>query len=112
MGLEGAVVDQFGDTVLCVKLSFDTWRHKHGDIKLALVERAHHAHVDVDAEIFGLFCHLVPAVVMERGGELEFARARNCKVPDLSFRLLAPPGPTLRGRGAANPATKGNLQDC
>jgi hypothetical protein len=100
-------VDQFGDTVLCAKLSFDTWRHKHDDIKLAIVERAHHSHVEVDAEIFGLFRHLVPAAVMERGGELEFARARNGKVPDLSFRLPAPPGPTLRGRGAANPRHQG-----
>ena len=36
---------------------------------------------------------------MERGGVMEYARARNGKVPDLSFHLPAPPGPTLRGRG-------------
>ena len=99
VGQEGQVVDKFGDTILCAKLCFDTWRHKHDDVKLALVERAHHAHVDCDSEIFGLFRHLVPAVAMERGGVMEFARARSGKVPDLSFHLPAPPAPTLRGRG-------------
>ena len=102
VGQEGQVVDKFGDTILCAKLCFDTWRHKHDDVKLALVERAHHAHVDCDAEVFGLFRHLVPAVAMERGGEMEFARARNGKVPDLAFRLPVPPGPNLRGRGNRN----------
>ena len=39
---------------------------------------------------------------MERGGELDIARARSGKVPDLAYRLPVPPapaGPTLRGRG-------------
>jgi hypothetical protein len=101
------VVDQFGDAVTCAKLPFDTWRHKHDDIKVAIVERLHHAHVECDAEVFGLFRHLVPTEVMDRGGELETLRARNGKVPDLCYRLPTPPqptGPTLRGRGRATTA--------
>ena len=68
-------------------MPFDSWRHTHDSVKVALVERAHHAHVDCDAEVFGLFRHLIPAVAMARGGELEHERARNGKVPDLAFRL-------------------------
>ena len=103
VGQEGAVVDRFGDAVLCAKLPFDTWRQKHDDCKVALVEQAHHAHVECDAEVFGLFRHLVPTEVMDSGGELETVRARNGKVPDLCYRLPVPPAPTvptLRGRGA------------
>ena len=46
VGREGAVVDRFGDAVLCAKLPFYTWRHKHDDVKVAFVERAHHAHIE------------------------------------------------------------------
>ena len=79
---------------------------KHDDIKVALVERTHHAHVECDAEVFGLFRHLVPAEVMARG-ELETVRARNGKVPDLCYKLPSPPKPTvptLWGRGRATSA--------
>ena len=65
------------------------------------------AHVECDAEVFGLFRHLVPAEVMARGGELETVRARNGKVPDLCYKLPSPPKPTvptLRGRGRATSA--------
>ena len=74
-----------------------TISHKsHDDSKLAIVERAHHAHVDCDAEIFGLFRDLVPAAALQPGGELENARARSGKVPDLAYRLPTPPGPNDR----------------
>ena len=66
---------------------------------MAVVERAHHAKVEVDSEIFGLFRDLVPAVELEQGGELDTARARNGKVPDLSYKL--PPGPPVPGEPAA-----------
>ena len=94
--LLGAVIDKFGDNVMCARLPFDSWRHKHDDSKLAIVERAHHAHVDCDAEIFGLFRDLVPAAALQPGGELEDARARSGKVPDLAYRLPTPPGPNDR----------------
>ena len=98
VGQGGAVVDLFGDAVVCARLPFDTWRHKHDDIKLALVERAHHAHIDCDAEVFGLFRHLIPgpAVATQPGGELDTGRARSGKIPDLRYRLPKPPGPNDR----------------
>ena len=99
VGIEGATVDVFGDKVMSAKLPFDSWRHRHDDIKVAIVERAHHAKVEVDAEIFGLFRDLVPAVEMDQGGELDTARTRNGKVPDLSYKL--PPGPPVPGEPAA-----------
>ena len=91
VGQEGRVVDRFGDNVMCARLPFDTWRHRHDDCKVAIVERAHHAHVECDAEIFGEFRHLIPAGALQEGGELGNARARNGKVPDLRYRLPLPP---------------------
>ena len=87
MGKEGATVDIFGDSVMSAKLPFDSWRHRHDDIKVAVVERAKHAKVEVDSEIFGLLRDLVPVVELEQGGELDTARAWNGKVPDLSYKL-------------------------
>ena len=97
-------MDKFGDAVLCAKLPFDTWRQKHDDCQLAIVERAHHSHTQCDAEVFGLFRHLVPTEVMGAGGELETVRARSGKVPDLCYQLptaSTPTATTLRGRGRA-----------
>ena len=100
----GVVVHRFGDAVLCAKMPFDSWRHKHDDDKVAYVERTHHAQIECDGKVFGLFCHLLPAVTMERGEEFQTARAWNGKFPDLSYRLPVPSAPTLltlRGRGQA-----------
>jgi hypothetical protein len=87
---------------MCAKLPFDSWRHRHDDVKVAFVERAHHAKVEVDSEIFGLFRDLVPAGELEQGGELETFRARNGKVPDLSYKLpIDPPPPATADRAPA-----------
>ena len=91
VGQEGRSVDRFGDNVMCARLPFDSWRHRHDDVKVALVERAHHAHVECDAEVFGEFRHLIPAGALQEGGELQNVRARNGKVPDLRYRLPVPP---------------------
>ena len=61
------------------------------------MERASHAKVEMDAEVFGLFRDLVPAMAMEQGGELETVRAKNGKVPDLS--ITSQFRPILRPRG-------------
>ena len=47
-----------------------------------------------DVEVYGLFAHLLPAVLTEQGGELQWARARQGLVPDFRFRLPTPQGPT------------------
>ena len=39
----------------------------------------------LDAEVFGLFRDLVPVVATEQFEELETVRARQGKVPDLSY---------------------------
>ena len=92
VGREGARVDVWGDKVTCAKLPFDTRRHRHDDVQLALMERADHARVQMDSEVFGLFRDLVPAAVLEKGGELEMVRQRQGKVPDLSYHLPTAPG--------------------
>ena len=50
-------MDRFGDNVMCARLPFDTWRHRHDDCKVAIVERAHHAHVECDDALL-LLCQV------------------------------------------------------
>ena len=91
VGKEGARGDVWGDKVTCAKLPFDTWRHRHDDVQLALMERADHARVQMDIEVFWLFRDLVPAAVLQQGGYLEMVRQRQGKVPDLSYHLPTTP---------------------
>ena len=49
--------------------------------------------VPVDCEVYNLFGDLLPAALEEEGGELQWARARQGKVPDFKFLLNTPEGP-------------------
>ena len=85
---EGAVVDTFAEQVMCAKLPFDTFRVRHDTIKVAIVERANHARVRVEAEVFGLFRDIIPAEAMGKGEELGTVRQRSGCVPDTDINLL------------------------
>ena len=50
----------------------------------------------MDCEVYGLFSDLLPAALEEEGGELQWGRARQGKVPDFKFLLASPEGPTPR----------------
>ena len=52
-----------------------------------------HGGVSVDCEVYGLFGDLLPAALLEEGGELQWGRARQGKVPDFKFVLPSPEGP-------------------
>ena len=43
--------------------------------------------------VYGLFADLLPAALHQQGGELEWGRARQGKVPDLKLMLDTPEGP-------------------
>ena len=47
----------------------------------------------VDCEVFRQFSDLLPATLMEEGGELQWGRARQGVVPDFKFMLNTPDGP-------------------
>ena len=79
VGPRGERVDVFGDSIMCAALPFDSWRHWHDDCKVSIMERASHAKLEMDAEVFGLFRDLVPAAAMEQFGELETVRAKSGK---------------------------------
>ena len=88
------MVDKFGDTVLCCsKILGDAWWHRHDTVKMALYLEAVLAKVPADCEVYGLFGDLLPAALMEEGGELQWGRARQGKVPDFKFLLPSPEGP-------------------
>ena len=92
----GAVIDHFGDAVMCCKhLPGDTWRHRHDTGKLAIVYECLNAGLVHDCEVYGLFADLIPAhAVTQRGDSLDWGRARQGLVPDFKIRLPTPEGLT------------------
>ena len=88
----GAIIDPYGDTVMCARLPFDTWRTRHDTVKVAIVERAHASRVDIEPEVYGLFADLIPALAVGDEGELAGVRQRQGLVPDFRLRLPSPHG--------------------
>ena len=89
IGRTGAICDPFGDALVCCKdLVGDTWR------QLAMGRECMSSHLPYDIEVYGIFSHLMPAVAVQEGGELQYARARQGLVPDFRLRLPTPQGPT------------------
>ena len=94
VGTRGEVIDRFGDSILCCnEIPGDSWRHRHDTLKMAIYMEACLAKVPVDCEVYGLFGDLLPAALLEEGGELQWGRARQGKVPDFKFVLPSPEGP-------------------
>ena len=97
VGTKGEVVDKFGDVVLCCpEIPGDSWRHRHDTVKMAVYREAVMDKVPADCEVYGLFGDLLPAALLEEGGELQWGRARQGKVPDFKFLLPSPEGPVSR----------------
>ena len=97
VGTRGVVVDKFGDNIMCSnQIPGDSWRTRHDTIKQRVVLEAALAKVPTDCEVYGLFSDLLPAVLEAEGGELQWGRARQGKVPDFKFTLASPEGPMPR----------------
>ena len=84
----------FGDELMTAALTQDTWRTRHDSVKVAMVNIANEARIPIDCEVFGLFRDLIPAQLMEEGGELGYCRQRNGLCPDFKLRLQTPEGPS------------------
>ena len=87
-------VGPFGDELMTAALTQDTWRTRHDSVKVAMVNIANEARIPIDCEVFGLFRDLIPAQLMEEGGELGYCRQRNGLCPDFKLRLQTPEGPS------------------
>ena len=97
VGSKGEVVDKFGDSVQCCKeITGDSWRKRHDEVKQLIASEAALAGVPADCEVYGQFSDLLPAALEEEGGELQWGRARQGKVPDFKFLLATPEGPMPR----------------
>jgi hypothetical protein len=97
VGGRGAVIDKFGDEVMCCNtICGDSWRRRHDVVKQQVVTEATLAQLPVDCEVYGLFSDLLPAQLQEEGGELQWGRSRQGAVPDFKFLLPTPEGPTPR----------------
>ena len=49
--------------------------------------------IHVDCEVYGQFSDLLPATLVQEGGELQWGRARQGVVPDFKFLINTPEGP-------------------
>ena len=97
VGKEGKIIDKFGDSIMCCKeIPGDSWRKRHDLVKQHVVAEAALSGVSIDCEVYGLFSDLLPAALSEEGGELQWGRARQGKVPDFKLLLASPEGPTPR----------------
>ena len=91
----GAVIDKFGDAIMCCKyLPGDTWRARHDTGKMAIVSECIDAKLVHDCEVYGLFADLIPAQAAAQGEDLEWGRARQGLIPDFRLRLHHPGGLT------------------
>ena len=97
VGKEGLVIGRFGDEVLnCGEVTGDALSHRHDNLKLLLEAEAVLDKVPVDCEVYGLFSDLLPACLLEDGGELQFKRQRQGAIPDFKFLFNTPEGPMSR----------------
>ena len=92
VGARGAVAGQFGDELMCAQLPGDSWRWRHDDIKLCIVNNCNKSKVRAEAEVFGRFRDLLPPHLTQAGGELQYGRQRVGLTPDLLLRLPTPDG--------------------
>ena len=97
VGTRGDVIDKFGDKVMCsTEICGDTFRRRHDTVKEHIKTEADLAAVPLDCEVFGKFSDLLPAVLMEVGGELQGRRQRQGKIPDFQITFPTPEGPLPR----------------
>ena len=74
----------------------DSWRTRHDTVKQQIVIEAALAKIPTDCEVYSLFSDLLPAALEGVGGELQWGRARQGKVPDFKFLVPSPEGPVPR----------------
>ena len=87
VGKKGAVVGAYGDEVMTAHLPEDSWRWRHDEVKLAIMNLCNNSMIRCDAEIFGIFRDLIPPELTREGGELQYGRQRVGLTPDLLLRL-------------------------
>ena len=83
VGKGGEVIGIFADEVMnCREVTGDSHRHRHDDLKVHVETEAVLAGIPVDCEVYRAFSDLLPAFLVEDGGELQHAREHQGK----SFR--------------------------
>ena len=93
VGTQGAIIHQFGDSVLyCKEIWGDSLPCRHGQVKQHIVAKDTLAGLPIDCEVYGLFSDLLPVVLQEEGGELQWGRARQDAVPGFKITLPTPKG--------------------
>ena len=93
VGTGGTVAGHFGDKIMCSnQLPSDSWRWRHDEIRLCIINMCIDSKIRAEAEVFGRFRDLIPAELTQPGGELQLGRQRVGITPDLLLRLPTPDG--------------------
>ena len=87
-------IDQFGESLMCASLPFDSWRHRHSSIQTTIEAIINDSGVIADAEPFGLFSPLIPTSATSTNGDLHNTRDRQGLVPDLFITFPSEHGPS------------------
>ena len=73
MGARGAVAGHFGDELMCAQLPGDSWRWRHDDIKLCIVNICNESKVRAEAEVFGRFREMFSSPFTQFFGQFVWA---------------------------------------
>ena len=84
----GKPLDQFGETLMCATLPFNSWRVRHDKVKMEIQSLGLESGLIVNTKPFGLFSHLIPANAYLETGQLHHHRERQGLISDF---LVASP---------------------
>ena len=71
----------------------NSWRRRHS-MKKHLMTEATLSGIHVDCEVYGQFSDLLPATPTQKGGDLQWGRARQGMLTDFKLMTNTPEGPT------------------
>jgi len=89
----GKPLDQFGETLMCAHLPFDSWRTRHTTVENTMEAIINDCGIIANSEPYGLFSSLIPATATALNGDLHHARERQGLVPDFLVTFPAQHGP-------------------
>ena len=90
----GKPLDKFGETLMCARLPFDSWRTRHNCIETTTEAIINDSGIIANTEPYGLFSALIPSAATAVGGDLQHARDRQGLVPDFLVTFPAKHGPS------------------
>ena len=91
VGFRSAAVGVFRAELMCaLGLSQDTWCTCHDELKVVLDNFANQAGLSIKCKVFVLFTDLIPALLVEKEGKVQYSRQRLGLCLSLSYSFRTP----------------------